>query len=174
MKGRWWGCLDACDWICVCGMLLFGMMTSHSFGQESSVVSTHTASGKQETIHWFNTYEAALHQAQVQKKPLLILFTGTAWCPACKKLEKEVLVQPHFAAQVANAFVFLKADFRTHSGDKFLASPFYELLEKYKVQYFPTFVGVDQKGDELFRVDYQSGGVDVYVKELLQGARAAS
>ena len=107
----------------------------------------------------------------MQKQPGVVLLTGAAWCPACKKLEKEVLIQPHFAAQVADAFVFFKADFRTHSGDKFVASPFYQLLEKYKVQYFPTFVGVDHKGEELFRVDYQSGGVDVYVKELLRGGK---
>ncbi len=157
----------------VFAVLLFLLETVPAWvlGDVPSAVTTHPMVGKRETIHWFNTYDAALHQAEVQKKPLLILFTGTAWCPACKKLEKEVLTQPQFASQVADQFIFLKADFRTHSGDKFLSSPFYQLLDQYKVQYFPTFVAVDSKGEELFRVDYQSGGVDVYVKELLQGQK---
>lgn len=151
--------------------LLFGATYSWAFGESSSFVSPPITEGKLETIHWFNTYDAALHQAAVQKKPVLILFTGTSWCPACKKLEKEVLTHPRFGSQVADQFIFLKADFRAHSGDKFFSSPFYQLLEKYQVQYFPTFVVVNSQGEELFRVDYQPGGVEDYTKKLLSGRK---
>ena len=149
----------------------FGVTSSWTFGESSTFISPPATGGKLETIHWFNTYDAALHQAAVQKKPVLILFTGTSWCPACKKLEKEVLTHSRFGSQVADQFIFLKADFRAHSGDKFFSSPFYQLLEKYQVQYFPTFVVVDSQGEELFRVDYQPGGVDDYTKKLLSGIK---
>ncbi|MGB1930549.1 MAG: thioredoxin family protein, partial [Mariniblastus sp.] len=33
----------------------------------------------------------AIQQAQAENKDVIFLFTGSDWCPPCKKLEKEVL-----------------------------------------------------------------------------------
>lgn len=120
------------------------------------------------SIHWFKTYDAAAAAAEAGQKPIFILFTGTNWCPACQKLERDVISKPEFARAVGDKFVFLKAEFASHSGDGFFSSPFYELSQNYQVQYFPTLIVVNPKGKQLFSIDYQAGGPEFYAGELLK------
>src|SRR5688572_31835841 len=39
---------------------------------------------------WLTDIEAAKKKAAAENKPILALFTGSDWCPACIKWEKEV------------------------------------------------------------------------------------
>ena len=64
------------------------------------------------SLTWLTNYEEAVNQARTQNKPLLLFFTGTGWCGACARLEKEALNTPEFAQIVAyNQFIFVKVDF---------------------------------------------------------------
>ena len=45
---------------------------------------------------WGTDYPAALTQAASSKKPILLEFTGSDWCPPCMKLTKTVFEQPVF------------------------------------------------------------------------------
>ncbi len=40
---------------------------------------------------WTEDAQEAMTRAATQKKDLLVLFTGSDWCPYCKKLDEEVL-----------------------------------------------------------------------------------
>lgn len=123
-------------------------------------------------VNWCETYSDSIRRAQNQSKPLLILFTGTSWCPACMKLEREVLRKPEFARAVANNFVFYKAEFNDPSPEALENSPDKVLIDRYKVEAFPTIVVVDASGNQLFTVNYKAGGPQVYTNELNQKLQA--
>ena len=55
--------------------------------------------------------EAAKKQAAQQKKDLLIDFTGSAWCPPCIALHKNVFSKPEFTRQMSQHYVFISLDF---------------------------------------------------------------
>lgn len=46
--------------------------------------------------NWFTDYDAAVKLAQKEKKSLLVLFTGSDWCPGCIALNKNALSKPEF------------------------------------------------------------------------------
>lgn len=122
-------------------------------------------------INWMRNYSDAVALSQSTSKPIAILFTGTGWCPACMKLEREVLANPEFTQSVGQKFVFLKADFPDYSESAISASPFKPLLDRYSVSAFPTIVVVNANGQKLHTVNYQQGGARVYAQELLKAQK---
>jgi thiol-disulfide isomerase/thioredoxin len=46
--------------------------------------------------NWLTDYDAAVKQAAKDKKPLLVLFTGSDWCPGCIALNERALSKPEF------------------------------------------------------------------------------
>lgn len=116
---------------------------------------------------WCETYSDSIKQANEKNKPLLILFTGTAWCPACMKLERDVLNKPEFAKGVGDKFIFYKAEFNEPTPQGIANSPDKFLMDRYQVDKFPTMVVVNGNGQLLFTVNYKSG-VQAYISELNQ------
>lgn len=119
-------------------------------------------------INWTTRFSDAAAQANAQRKPIVILFTGTSWCPACIKLEREVLNQPEFARAVGNNFIFLKAEFPDYSESGMRASPYRNLMERYNIEAFPTFIVINPNGQQLGVVNYQYGGPSAYAQQLLR------
>ena len=118
-------------------------------------------------INWTKNYSDAVELSQNTSKPILILFTGTNWCPACMKLEREVIRNSEFIQGVGEKFIFLKAEFPDYSESGMVNSPYKPLFARYKVDVFPTIVVVDALGEKLFTVNYQKAGPQAYVHELL-------
>ncbi|WP_068468194.1 thioredoxin family protein [Candidatus Protochlamydia phocaeensis] len=125
-------------------------------------------------INWLKNYQDAVSQSQATSKPIVILFTGTTWCPACMKLEREVLTRPEFAQAVGNRFIFLKAEFPDYAEEAVMSSPYYHLVERYKIEAFPTLVIINAGGQRLSTVNYQAGGPDVYARQLMQSLNSSS
>lgn len=125
-------------------------------------------------IDWCETYTESVKKARKENKPLLILFTGTNWCPACMKLEREVLNKPQFAQALGNKFVFYKAEFPSPTPEGLNSSPDKVLLDRYNVDKFPTFVAIDGFGALLFTMNYASGGPDVYIRTLNDKLQSSS
>lgn len=119
------------------------------------------------SIQWKNSFSAASSASEASSKPIVILFTGTNWCPACMMLERKVISQPAFAEAVGDKFVFLKADFPDYSNAA--TSPYKPLLDRYNITEFPSIVVTDASGQVLFRVRYKDGGPGAYAQELLRG-----
>ena len=46
--------------------------------------------------HWQTNYDAAVKEAQKTKKTVLVLFTGSDWCPGCIALNEHALSKPEF------------------------------------------------------------------------------
>lgn len=119
-------------------------------------------------ITWLRNYEEAVSKSQSSSKPIVVLFTGTTWCPACIKLEREVLSHPEFVNGVGQKFIFLKAEFPDYTESALMSSPYKPLLDRYGVDAYPTIVVINANGQKLFTVNYQIGGPGIYVRELLQ------
>jgi thiol:disulfide interchange protein len=119
-------------------------------------------------INWLTSYDQAIAQSKASSKPVLILFTGTTWCPACMKLERDVLNRPEFLQAVASRFVFLKAEFPDYSQGGTNASPFKPLLDRYNINSFPTMLVINANGQPLYTVPYQSGGAQAYIQQFMR------
>jgi thioredoxin-related protein len=60
---------------------------------------------------WLTDLEAAKQQAATENKSVLVLFTGSAWCPACIKLNEKVLSTAEFQTEATKDYVLVKLDF---------------------------------------------------------------
>lgn len=144
----------------------FFVLTSALLLGQPNYPTTSAAQGR--GISWLRTYSEAVALSQSTSKPIVILFTGTGWCPACMKLEREVLKNPEFTQAVGQKFVFLLAEFPDYSESAVMASPYKPLLDRYGVSQFPTMVVINANGQKLYTVNYREGGARMYVQELLQ------
>lgn len=117
-------------------------------------------------IRWLTNYQEAVFASQSSSKPIVILFTGTNWCPACMSLERRVLTHPEFKDAVGQKFIFLKAEFPDYS--QAASSPYKPLLDHYGINEFPSIVVINASGQVLFTVKYRDGGPQAYAKEMLQ------
>ena len=117
---------------------------------------------------WTDDYDAALRWATAQKKLVLVDFSGSDWCGWCKKLDKEVFDTDEFRAGAKDKYILLMID--TPRDQSLLSetakkqNP--ELVEKYRVEGFPTVLLLDAQGEELFRTGYEKGGPVKYLKML--------
>ena len=134
--------------------------------QQSSYSQQASYQQNSQSIDWQTDFEAAMQKAKAANKKLVILFTGTNWCPACMQLEKDVLVNKQFINEIQNKYVFLKIEFPTFQVDKVENSSYKELLDKYDVKMFPTMLVVDQQGSVVKEVPYKGGDVGAYINML--------
>jgi len=88
------------------------------------------------------SFEEALTKAQAEDKNLLIDFAAI-WCPACRKLDNQVISQTEVKAEIEKNYVFTRLEYE--SDDR-------EIFERYGIQGFPTLLVVDQTGKPLRRI----------------------
>jgi len=105
-------------------------------------------------LKWYLDYDEARAVAQKQHKPIVILFTGSDWCPPCKALRREVFPNPEFQKK-ADKVILVLADFPRRkpmpqeqmNKNRRLASLFLGRSG------LPTMVGVDwRKGEILNKI----------------------
>ena len=103
-------------------------------------------------LPWFHDLPSALAEAKKTGHPILMEFTGSDWCPPCKELRKEVLQTKEFADFSATRLVLLELDFpRSKSQSPDVVKANQALLEKFKVEGFPTLVFLKPDGTEFAR-----------------------
>jgi len=77
----------------------------------------------------------------------VVLFTGTSWCPACKKLDSSVISKPAWKEFAENEIYFTSYDFPT---DRSLVSDrALDLQEEYNVKSFPTMVVLNENFEKI-------------------------
>jgi protein disulfide-isomerase len=115
---------------------------------------------------WGTDYPAALTQASSSKKPILLEFTGSDWCPPCMKLTKDVFEQPAFEDFAKKNLVLVKFDFpRAKEQSAELKAANEALSQKYQVEGFPTLILLDSTGKEVARiVGYQLRTPEAFLK----------
>ncbi len=103
---------------------------------------------------WQTKMAKAQEEAKETGLPILVLFTGTEWCPYCIKLEKEVFAEKDFKTFANQNLVLLILDFPSGSTkDKELK----KLQEEFGVSGYPTYFLTDASGTQLARGGYNDG-----------------
>lgn len=114
-------------------------------------------------------YEIALSQAKLNRKPLMLIFSGSDWCCWCVKLENEVLSRSEFADWAKAHVVAYVADFPEHAPQPDeLKAQNAALAQKYGVDSFPTVILTEADGTEIARTGYRPGGAKAYA-DFLEG-----
>jgi thioredoxin-related protein len=116
---------------------------------------------------WLTNFEKAKAEAKAQNKTLLILFTGSDWCPPCMMLDREVLEQPEFAAYAAKHLVLLEVDFpRVKMQSLEARAENLKLASRYGIDGFPTVVLLDSSGEPIGALGYQPGGPKPFIAAI--------
>ena len=100
-----------------------------------------------------------------EKKPLLVEFTGSDWCPPCIAMRKNVFSKKEFLDAAGKKFILVELDFP--KGDKELKEKNDPYAEKYKIEGFPTVILFDSAGkefDRFFASEYPK--TDLFLKHL--------
>lgn len=117
---------------------------------------------------WLENFDTALATAKKEKKLVLANFTGSDWCPWCKVLANEVFSKQEFKDYAKTNLVLVEIDFpKNKSQSDETKKNNRALLEKYKVDGFPTLIIFNAEGKELDRfVGYQQGGPKAYIEKI--------
>jgi len=116
---------------------------------------------------WQPSMEQAIVAARRDNKDMLLLFTGSDWCPPCKKLEEEILGTGDFVAGTRGEWILVKFDFlRNQPMLPALEAQNEEWSEKLGVTAFPTLVLVDDEQRPFGFLGYQAGGPALFLESL--------
>lgn len=120
--------------------------------------------------NWTNNFDKSFEEAKKEKKPLLVLFTGSDWCPPCKMLEKNIFSSVEFEEYAKKHLVLMKADFPRRPENqlpKEQQAHNQNLSQKYGVRGFPTVILIDNTGKELDRtVGYRGNTATEFVNNI--------
>ena len=101
---------------------------------------------------WLTKLEKAQEESKLTGLPILMLFTGTSWCPYCVRLEEAVFSQKAFKNFANEKLVLLLLDFGPGGTAK---SKDHETLQsEYGVTGFPTYFLIDASGKKLAKGGY--------------------
>ena len=117
---------------------------------------------------WMTDLAKAQTKAKEEKKLVLIDFTGSDWCPPCKKLHQDIFMSQEFKDYAAKNLVLVEIDFpRSKPQSDELKAANKQLSEKYNVTGFPTVIVLSPDGKELSReVGFGATTPEKYVAKL--------
>ncbi len=117
---------------------------------------------------WTDDYQKALAQAKVEKKKVLLDFTGSDWCGWCIKLNKDVFSQSKFKEYARQNLILVEVDFpNAKKLPKHVQEQNAQLKDQFHVTGFPTLVLLDSSGNKTAEIDgYPEGGPDAVIAKL--------
>jgi thiol-disulfide isomerase/thioredoxin len=114
-------------------------------------------------LGWLHDLQQAKAKSAAERKPVLIEFTGSTWCPPCQSLTAQVLSTPEFAA-FARDVVLVSLDypaFNERTPEKVRANPnltrLMTIKDEYQVSGFPTLIIFDANGTQRAKIEGYSG-----------------
>jgi thiol-disulfide isomerase/thioredoxin len=127
---------------------------------------------------WYTDPQEAAAGAQASNRRVLVLFTGSDWCPACKRFESKVANNEDFLAATRISFVLLKLDFPMYHRlppDLRIRNDAYR--RRFNISAFPTLWIVAADFSKPVAVDNQVGrdadDITQYYVEAVDEARRA-
>ena len=148
--------------LCSAGMFVLPLF-SELCAQTPAAQTVKQESGKV----WMTDFAAAQKLSAKTKKPMLVDFTGSDWCPWCVRLDKEVFAQKAFQDFAAANLILVKIDFPRKTGQSAAEKQQNRALAvKYKVNGFPTVLLMDGAGKVIGKTGYRPGGPEAYVTHL--------
>ena len=116
---------------------------------------------------WTTDYNKALAQAKAENKMVLVDFTGSDWCPWCKKLDSEVFDQPKFKDYAKKNLILVECDFpRAKEQPADVKRQNEELQDQFNIQGYPTVIVLNPNGKKVGELGYEPGGPDVFLADL--------
>lgn len=103
-------------------------------------------------LPWVSDIDRATSDGKSGMKNLLIVFTGTQWCPPCRELQKTVFESSQFADYAKGVIPVLCDLDREQRFRRNLTSSMKRLLDQYKPEGFPTVIEASPDGTEIRRV----------------------
>ena len=95
--------------------------------------------------HWTTDIDAAIKSANEKDLDLMLLFTGSDWCPPCIQLEKQILSKEGFLEPAQKQFVLVILDFPQNTPlAPGLEEQNNEWATRFGVEGFPTVVLLDK------------------------------
>lgn len=116
---------------------------------------------------WLTDFSVAKKQAKEENKPIIMLFTGSDWCPYCIKWEKEVFSKPEFQSYAKTNLVLLLVDFPDKKPlPKAQGRANQVLQDRFNVEEYPTIVALDSKAKKIGSFNYTEGGPQAFFAKL--------
>jgi len=117
--------------------------------------------------NWTADYDAAKIAARDGDRAVFLFFTGSDWCGWCKKLDREILSTPAFAAFAGQNLVLVKVDFPHYTPlPPAQANKNRALAENYQIEGFPTIVVLSKDGRIAGRLGYMEGGPAAFLQQM--------
>lgn len=108
-----------------------------------------------QNARWHMTLKSATKEAEETGKPIMMLFTGSDWCPGCINMRRNVFTQPAFRDWAEEKVVLLEVDFpRNKRQSAAVKSQNEELKAKYKPPHVPFVVFTDAAGNRIGDLGY--------------------
>ncbi len=102
-------------------------------------------------LTWHTDIAVAKAAAAARGTKLMLLFTGSDWCPPCKAQKAEIFDQPDFAAWAASRIEAVYLDFPTPAKALPAAQAAHNraLATSYEVQSYPTVIFATADGTRI-------------------------
>lgn len=118
---------------------------------------------------WGTDLAQGLDEAAKGDRPVLVEFTGSDWCSACKIMEANVLPNKDFKAFVAkNRMVTVQLDY-PNGADKVTPEQRrvrQEIADRYGIRAYPTLLVLDSKGQPYGRIEGVIGSPEQHIQRL--------
>lgn len=119
---------------------------------------------------WKYDFAEAKALAKEKDQNIVLLFTGSDWCPPCIKLERNIFADAKFKEYADENFVWVKADFPKRKKNR-LSSEQQEknnaLASKYnRKRVFPVILVINNEGTVLGATGYRKMSPERYMKLL--------
>jgi len=111
------------------------------------------------------------HMAGLNEQPAkdrLLIFTGSDWCPNCRRLEKKILNDSVFVSFIRDRITIEFADFPQHKKlEKSVVDRNRILAEKYHFKgIYPTILLLDSAGNLLGEIFYRNQDSAEFIYQL--------
>ncbi len=97
---------------------------------------------------WQHSFDAAVDLANLENKPIVLVFSGSDWCAPCIRLKRNILDSEEFKSYASSHYVLYNADFPKKKKNQLpedLSAVNKSLAEKYNPKgYFPLVVVLDK------------------------------
>ncbi|WP_082422524.1 thioredoxin family protein [Aquimarina longa] len=115
---------------------------------------------------WKYDFDQAKTIAKETNQNIVILFTGSDWCPPCIKLEKTIFSKEEFIDFAAKNFIWVKADFpkrKKNRLSRIQQKKNEKLAKRYNKKWvFPVILVINKTGEVLgvtgYRRDLDANG----------------
>ncbi len=129
-------------------------LTAYLFAALFGAVLTLSATPPDES--WFTNFREAKAEAQKKDLPMFLFFTGSDWCPWCKRLTAETLDTARFRDFVKDKFVLVFLDFpRKSMLPEAIEWQNKKLSDLYGVEGFPTVIVTEPNGRKIVELGYE-------------------